>query len=183
MDQDSGFYSLSSKGLLFYTLVGLGLVVFQTTVMAWFIPGGFSPQLVIVLIFFLGIHAPILGGAVTVVCVGFIQDAAGGGMFGLSALIFLFIFFFTGIIRQKLDPTAPPYIVLSVFICVLGAGTITFMTLFLFDWPYEVTSMTCSASSFKLIVSSILTAVLGPLIYRILDFFRLQTGNRHERDA
>ncbi|MBF0528171.1 MAG: rod shape-determining protein MreD [Deltaproteobacteria bacterium] len=159
---------LSLRDALLFGLMGIGLLVFQTTVIAWVDPWGIGPDLCMILVIYSGLHLPITSGSTLVVGWGLLKDAAGGSILGFYAAIFLLIFLIANLTRQKLDPAAPWYQVLFIFLFVMTGGTLTLAALSFFDRPFDIlpTSITSPAAIF--LVSAIFTSLVGPLVFWVI---------------
>ena len=180
VEEEKGVQTLSVKGVVTAGLIGLGLAIWQTTIMSWYAPEGHGPNLVLVVVAYLGLFAPFTAGAVTVTLLGFIYDAAGGGILGLNAGVYLAAFLAAGLIRQKLDPTAPFYLVIFILAIAMGAGLLNFLALFILDWTIPLTPFTLDGTLAVFWVSSALTAVLGPFLFWFMTWVLPTSGNAGE---
>jgi hypothetical protein len=78
--------------LIFAAVVCLGLVVFQTTVMAELpIVKGFF-DLLVTFVVFLGLYRPAKESVPVILCVGFVMDSISAAPFGLYLTAYLWIF-------------------------------------------------------------------------------------------
>ena len=78
---------------LIFLLCAFLLAVFQSTLVSLIFPSFLKPDLMIVLVIFLGISFPLLSGAFLVLFCGLLQDTFSGGVLGLFVFIYLCLFF------------------------------------------------------------------------------------------
>ena len=76
-----------------FLLITFLLGILQSTLISLIFPSYLKPDLMIVLVIFLGTSFPLLPGAFLVLFCGLIYDAFSGGVLGLFAFIYLFLYF------------------------------------------------------------------------------------------
>jgi rod shape-determining protein MreD len=158
--------SWNYRTILLFAAIGMVFLVLQTTIGIWAGPSGHGPEFLIVLVIFLGLRAPLTRGAILSAGFGFFRDAAAGGIFGLSAGIFFVIFLVTHRARQRLDPTAPWYLAIFIFLTTLAAGGLSLLMLHLFGWGPPLWSLSYYGPAASLIKSSLFTTLVGlPLFW------------------
>lgn len=182
LEEEKGVQTLSVQGVVTTALIGLGLAVWQTTIQSWFAPGGHGPNLVLVVVVYLGLFGPFVAGSVAVTLLGFAYDTAGGGILGLNAGLYLAAFLLAGLIRQKLNPTAPMYLAIFLLAFGLGAGFLNWLTLFILDWSIPLTPLTLDGPLAVFLVSAVLTALLGPPLFWVLNLLLPKSGRGGEAD-
>ncbi|MEW6261527.1 MAG: rod shape-determining protein MreD [Thermodesulfobacteriota bacterium] len=166
---------LSWKGELFFSGVGVFLLMFQTTIQGWIDPWGFGPDLCLAVVIYTGLYTPLAASAALAVGLGFLKDATSGGVFGFYPGLFLIVSLAAGLARRKLDPAAPWYQVLIVFIFVLGAGGLTLAGLQFFGRPYNFLPSSWYSPAAALLISAVATALVGPLLFWMLDRVKPRT--------
>lgn len=76
-----------------FLLCAFLLTIFQSTLVSLIFPSFLKPDLMIVLVVFLGIYFPLLPGAFLVLFCGLLYDTFSGGTLGLFSLVYLCIYF------------------------------------------------------------------------------------------
>ena len=106
----------------------------------WYAPAGHGPNLVLVVVAYLGLFGPFVAGAVTVTLLGFIYDAAGGGSTGPQRR------FVPGRLSGGRTDSSETeshcsLSTWSIFILAfaLGMGLLNLLALFILDWPISLT--------------------------------------------
>lgn len=167
---------MSPVGLVFFFLVGVIFLVWETTIQTWITPRGFGPDLSLLYAIYMGLYTTATSGAALITLFGFLHDAGTGGFFGLHTGIFLFVFFTTFLLRQNMDPSAPWYLALFIWIFVVGAHALTMIVLYLLDRSLPIPQLSMTSPFIPFLVSSLMTAVIGPAIFWILGFIRIYGG-------
>lgn len=88
------------KGLILYLVVGLVFVLLQTTLLPRFLAPEFRPNLLLILIIFLGLSESYLRAAFMTLLLGALQDCFSGMTLGLYATVQLAVFL---VVRLMLD--------------------------------------------------------------------------------
>jgi rod shape-determining protein MreD len=78
---------------LIFLLSSLLLAIFQSTLVSLIFPAYLKPDLMLILVIFLGVSFPLLSGAFLVLFCGLLYDTFSGGPLGLFSFVYLFIFF------------------------------------------------------------------------------------------
>lgn len=78
---------------LIFLLSALLLTIFQSTLVSLIFPSYLKPDLMLILVVFLGVSFPLLPGAFLVLFCGLLYDTFSGGPLGLFSFVYLFIFF------------------------------------------------------------------------------------------
>jgi rod shape-determining protein MreD len=174
---------MSPRGLVFFFLVGVVFLVWETTAQTWISPRGFGPNLSLLYVIYMGLFTPLTSGAVIVTLFGFLYDGVTGGFFGLYTGIFLAVFFITALLRQQLDPSAPWYLALFIWIFVVGAYALTMIVLYLLDRSLPIPALSLTSPALPFLVSSGLTAIIGPPVFWVLGIFRIYGGALLEEES
>ena len=178
VEADARIQPLNRSGFIFIFFLGFFILIFQTTVARWYDISGWSPDLILIIALYLGLHAPITSGVFLTVALGFLRDTAAGGVFGLSPAVYLPLLFVSALARRKLDPSPPWYSSLFVLAAYLVAGLLQWGFLYTFGWPLPHLSLTWSGPLFPFLVSAVLGGILGPPCFWILGRMRPQGGDR-----
>ena len=87
---------------LIFLLSSFLLTIFQTTLVSLIFPSYLKPDLMLILVVFLGISFPPLPGAFLVLFCGLLYDTFSGGPLGLFSFVYLFIFFSLKLVARVL---------------------------------------------------------------------------------
>lgn len=173
---------LSFRGLVFFTLMGLVLLLWQNAIQPWLDPVGYGPDLFLVWVLYFGLNAPLASGAAIVTLLGFLNDAAGGRLFGLSPLIFMIIMFICHAVRQKIDPIPPWYLILFILGFVIVANGLTWLFLHILDKSFPLTPESFTSPTVVFFISAVMTSLVGPLLFYMMDVFRFISGIQEEKE-
>jgi rod shape-determining protein MreD len=170
---------LNAQDLFWMGAVGLGFLLWQTAVQPHYDPRGYGPDLFLLVIIYLGLKAPVTGGASLAVFLGLCGDAAGGGVFGFSSGLHLIMVLGLALIRQQADPTAPLYLPFFLLLFTLGAYAFSFLGLVMLDRPLPLFPTSASSPAVTSLVSAAATALFGSLAFWVFDLvFRYRSGAR-----
>jgi rod shape-determining protein MreD len=86
---------------LFLTF-GFTAVLLQTTLLRLATFGTVTPDLILVLVVYLGLHYQQAGGAAGAFCLGYLLDTFSGANFGVNAFATTFVFFFVYVLSRRL---------------------------------------------------------------------------------
>jgi len=81
---------------------GFTAVLLQTTLLRLATFGSITPDLVLVLAVYLGLHYQQAGGAAGAFCLGYLLDTFSGANFGVNAFAMTFVFFFVYVLSRRL---------------------------------------------------------------------------------
>jgi rod shape-determining protein MreD len=163
---------ISWKGAMFVIATGLIFTVGQSTVGAWGGPFGWGPDFGIILIMYLGLKVSEAPGAVLACAIGLFRDAAGSGVFGFQAGVFLILYLIVSQVRKKVDPAANYYLVLFIFSGALVAGALNWLLLQFLGAPLPALPVSKFSPTALFIFTVFLTAAVGPIVFRLLDRLR-----------
>lgn len=85
-----------------FLLIAFLLTLLQSTLISLIFPSHLKPDLMILLVVFLGIFFPPLSGAFLVLFCGLLYDTFSSGPLGLFAFVYLSIFFFLKVLAKVL---------------------------------------------------------------------------------
>jgi rod shape-determining protein MreD len=117
------------KGLLGYCLIGIGLLFLQSAVLPGLLPWQFKPDLLLVLIVYLGFQEASFKAGVATYLLGLLQDTFAGTCLGLYGLVFLILFLAVKGASGRLNAESP---VLLFFIVLCGTLLEAFILIFTF---------------------------------------------------
>ncbi len=155
---------------------GLILVIVQGSLSAVFGLSGFGPEWMLVLAIYVALRSELWVAVLAAFLLGFFRDAAGGFLLGLWQVTLIMITWLFYPFRGRLNFFSPLTLTPLIFILMLS-GYLFVMTpvMAILGWPSEKFN---PLSGF--LVSSLVTAVTGPLIFIFLDWL---TGNKERQDG
>ena len=180
-ETDGGVQTAPARAIIMMAVVGAVFFVFQTILHAWIGPFGYGPDIFLILILYLGLYAPFASGACLSAVLGFFIDA-GGGMLGFNAFIMYTLFLVIFVIRQNLDPSGPWFLTVFSFIFSLIANALAFCLLNIFGNSFFPDEFSWSNPFISAFISSLTTAAVCPLVFKLLDFAQVVCGVKSESD-
>lgn len=107
------------RGLIVYLLCGLLFMLLQTTIFPRFLPAGLRPDLLLILVIYLGLSESFLRAAFLTLLLGALQDVFCGTTLGLYATIQLIVFLSVRLFSDHLNIESRP-----LLLCLIAAGTL-----------------------------------------------------------
>lgn len=107
------------RGLVVYLLCGLFFMLLQTTIFPRFLPVELRPNLLLILVLYLGLSESFLRAAALTLLLGALQDVFSGSTLGLYATIQLTVFLSTRLFSDRLNIESRP-----LLLCLIAAGTV-----------------------------------------------------------
>ncbi|NIQ95783.1 MAG: rod shape-determining protein MreD [Desulfuromonadales bacterium] len=159
--------------LTIYFLLGLLFMLLQTTIIPWVVPALFKPDLLLILVIYIGLGEPLLRGAALTYLLGMLHDVFAGSYLGLYGLVFLVLFLAARGAMRWFDTENSPLLLAMVFFGTLLKGGLVIFVLGLFAdagqvWPLVLknlpTQAFASLVAAMLILSGLsrLQRMLGP---------------------
>jgi rod shape-determining protein MreD len=156
-------------------VTGFGLLV-QTTLFHA-LPFGFhpSPDILVIVCVFLGLHRHSVGGALGAFVLGYLQDAASGNPVGLNAFGMVVVFVLVYLTCRSLwvDNAVSKVVLVFLASCVKAVAVLAVSSLFgtfSGEWGPALSSM---------LINSAIAAAIAPPVFALLGAARLP----EERDA
>ena len=173
---------ISWKGAVFVIAAGLAFTVGQSTVGAWGSPFGWGPDFSLILIMYLGLNVSETPGAALACAIGLFRDAAGSGVFGFQAGVFLILYLIVSQVRKKVDPSAYFYLVFFIFSGTLAAGALNWLLLQFLGTPLPALPESKFSPAALFIITTFLTAAVGPVVFWLLDRLRPREFEKTDRE-
>ncbi|MCA1797386.1 MAG: rod shape-determining protein MreD [Desulfuromonadaceae bacterium] len=148
--------------LLFFPLSTL-LLVIQTTLWTMFLPQVPCPNTTLLITLYLGFQAPLLGGGLCALALGFLLDVFSGVTFGFHGMILLAIFIFTAGFGRQLNGDNPLTLPLATIIGSAAFAFISVLILLLFSDRDQVWLQILSSIPLQIGVNLAAVIVLRPL--------------------
>jgi hypothetical protein len=153
---------------LFLPLMGLFLVVFQTSVLDLFFMGDIGVELSLVLVIYAGFRMSILHGALLSFLLGFFLDCMMGSISGLFTLLYVCIFFTSVLVSMRVYAEQMSLIMIFTFLCAIFEG----LSIVLFyRVMYDINMFGNIIRVF--LPQALVVGVLSPLFFKLLTFFEV----------
>ncbi len=107
------------KGFFLHLLCGLIFMLLQTTIFPRFLPPEMRPNLLLILVIYLGLSESFLRAAFLTLLLGALQDVFSGMTLGLYATVQLAVFLLIRLFSGRLNVESR-----RLLLCLTGAGTI-----------------------------------------------------------
>lgn len=179
---DVRLQSPSWKGHVFFLVAGLLFSLYKTTVQSWWDPFGFGPDPVLILVIYLGFQVPFFSGFILVTVIGFIHDAGGGGILGLHPGVYQVVYWLATLMRLRVDPVSPVYIIPLVFGFALVSGLMTAAAFYMFEERnvFGFSAWTDPAAVF--LVSAGTDGLAAPIVFGLLNLFRPRSEDQMDKE-
>ena len=115
--------------LFIFLLTAFLLTLVQSTLISLVFPSYLKPDLMILLVIFLGISFPLLPGAFLVLFCGLLYDTFSGGSLGLFAFVYLCIFFSLKVLAKILILGETPIFRIILVAVLMSLQSILLMVL------------------------------------------------------
>jgi len=112
-----------------FILLGFICVIFQSTLLGYFGPGGLRIELLIILLTYLAIHHSLTQGCFSVALFGYFYDLNSAAPFGLHALTLMTCFVLLHLVRNHLLIQGPAFCVSLVAFMVVLHDTVQILFL------------------------------------------------------
>ena len=152
------------RAVVLFTLCAVGALLLQTTVLPHAIFGRGTPDLLLIMCVYLGLHQHTVGGALGAFLLGYLQDAVSGTVLGLNAFGMSLVFTTVYLTSRRLwvDNTISKIVV--VF-CASVLKTLAILGLVVVFLSLEDL---WQAILQYLLVEALLAAVLSPAVFSLL---------------
>ncbi len=170
--------------LSLYGIVGLAVVVAQTTVLALPLFQGIFYDLVVPMVIFFRLNLPRRKSVILVLVIGFVMDLFSGGQFGLHLSIYFWILVVVKGVSNYFDVQGSMFRSMLIALCVLAENLI----LFVFSVIPGAVAPVLACRIGPVVWQTILAAVTGPAIVTGLEKVHGRTqavrldGDRHRHN-
>jgi len=93
---------------------GILFVLLQTTIMPLFLEPDWRPNLILILVLYLGVSSDLLRAVVGGILLGAIQDSFCGSVLGLYVVVYLVVILVAQLLSGQLNAESPPLLLLLV---------------------------------------------------------------------
>lgn len=146
------------------TLTILSVLILQITVLPAFLADPFKPNLVLIVVVWLGLKASPYWGALISYLLGISLDAASGVCFGMNGLSSMLIFFVLQNISNRLYTDSRYLMTLAVFVATIATGVMHLMLMALFSVSDGIYATLLAA----LFPHSIVNALIASVVFNRL---------------
>jgi rod shape-determining protein MreD len=144
------------------TLVIVSALLCQVTLFPAFLEDPFQPNLLIILVAYLGLRLPThLLAALGAFLLGLVQDSVSGLYLGLCAFSYLAIFLLLGKISDRLYTDNRYLIILVVFLTTIASGLLNLLLLLIFSASQGIYATLVPA----LIPQALVNALVASLLF------------------
>jgi rod shape-determining protein MreD len=153
------------RAVALFTLVALLAVVLQTTVLPVLRIGRETPDLLLIICVYLGLHQHSMFGAVGAFLLGYLQDAFSGGVIGLNAFGMCLVFTAVYLTSRRLwvDNALSKVVLVFLASVVKTAAILALVAVFM-----SVEGLWRTILSY-LLIDAALAAVLSPAVFAVLS--------------
>jgi len=159
--------------LLVYFGFGLVFLLLQATVIPWLLPSYLKPDLLLILLIYLGLNENFRSGAILAYLLGCLLDVFAGHYLGLNGFVFLAIFFAARVAVRWFNTESSMLLVTMVFWGALAEGGLVMFALGVFAeagdvWPVVLMYLfpraisSCMVAEGLLLLLNLLQRRLGP---------------------
>jgi len=114
-------------------IIVFAALILQITIFPRYLSDPFHPDLLLIIVSFLGLRSASLAGGVAAFSLGLLHDCFSGIYFGLNGFSYLCIFLLLNKISDHLYTDSRYLMVLTVFLSTIATGLINMLLLFIFS--------------------------------------------------
>jgi len=146
------------------TLTAVTAFLLQTTLLPWLLLGRATPDLLLIICVYLGLHRHTAGGATGAFLLGYLEDAFSGTMVGVNSFGMTVVYLVVYLTSRRLwvDNTLSKIVVVFAASLVKTAAVVVLVAVFLSieDWGQGFTG--------RLLLQGALAAALSPAVFAVL---------------
>ena len=157
--------------MIYYLLLPilmLLLVIAQITILDLFSLGGISIEISLLVVIYAGFHLDALRGGILSLLLGFFLDCLTSAIFGIYMFLYVFIFFLSTIVSEKVYAGKPTLIATFAALCTLLEG-VALVLLYWFIFGANI----LYAIPKIFVPQAILIGVLSPLFFGLFERFEV----------
>jgi len=165
------------KRIAYFLFLGFFLVLLQVSVLPHLLPDHLKPDLLLLLVLYLGLTATWLRGGLWSWYLGCLEDVFAGSDFGLFGITFLLLFLAVRAGSARFNTESPILLLLLAFVATFCKGALLSSLLLLFSdagrqWPVLLAVM---------LPEALLNSLFALLLLKVVQLLRRRTdrgGNR-----
>ena len=161
---------MNGRPALLFGAVAIGALLLQTTVLPFAALGRATPDLLLIMCVYLGLHQHTVGGAIGAFSLGYLQDAFSGSVAGLNAFGMCLVFTVVYLTSRRLwvDNTISKIAVVFLASVLKTVAILVLVALFL-----SIEGLWRTMLSY-LLIEAVLAALLSPAVFAVLAHTQLQ---------
>ena len=161
---------MKGRPALLFGAVAIGALLLQTTVLPFAALGRATPDLLLIMCVYLGLHQHTVGGAIGAFSLGYLQDAFSGSVAGLNAFGMCLVFTVVYLTSRRLwvDNTISKIAVVFLASVLKTVAILVLVALFL-----SIEGLWRTMLSY-LLIEAVLAALLSPAVFAVLAHTQLQ---------
>ena len=161
---------MNGRPALLFGAVAVGALLLQTTVLPLAAIGRATPDLLLIMCVYLGLHQHTVGGAIGAFSLGYLQDAFSGSVAGLNAFGMCLVFTVVYLTSRRLwvDNTVSKIAVVFLASVLKTVAILVLVALFL-----SIDGLWQTMLSY-LLIEAVLAALLSPAVFALLARTQLQ---------
>ena len=161
---------MKGRPALLFGAVAIGALLLQTTVLPLAAIGRATPDLLLIMCVYLGLHQHTVGGALGAFSLGYLQDAFSGSVAGLNAFGMCLVFTVVYLTSRRLwvDNTISKIAVVFLASVLKTVAILVLVALFL-----SIEGLGRTMLSY-LLIEAVLAALLSPAVFALLAHTQLQ---------
>lgn len=150
--------------VVLFTLCAISALLLQTTILPLAAIGHATPDLLLIMCVYLGLHQHSVGGAVGAFFLGYLQDTFSGSVLGLNAFGMCLVFTVVYITSRRLwvDNAISKVVVVFLASVLKTVAIVLLVTLFLAVEGLWQTMLR------YLVIEAVLAAMLSPAVFAVL---------------
>lgn len=160
--------------LLIYFGCGLLFLLLQSTVIPWLLPSYLKPDLLLILLIYVGLNEKFRSGALLAYVLGCLLDVFTGHYLGLYGFVFLALFFATRIAVKWFNTESSMLLVTMVFWGTLVEGALVIFALGLFAEAGELYALILV----QLFPRAIVSCLVAEALLLLLNWLQRRLGPR-----
>ena len=155
---------MKGRPALLFGAVAIGALLLQTTVLPLAAIGRATPDLLLIMCVYLGLHQHTVGGAIGAFSLGYLQDAFSGSVAGLNAFGMCLVFTVVYLTSRRLwvDNTISKIAVVFLASVLKTIAILVLVALFL-----SIEGLWRTMLSY-LLIEAVLAALLSPAVFAVL---------------
>ncbi|OEU73744.1 MAG: rod shape-determining protein MreD [Desulfuromonadales bacterium C00003093] len=164
------------RGFVFYLAIGLLAALAQTSFLPLFFPPGLRPDLLLVLVIYLGLSEHMLRAVLLVLLLGGIQDSFSGTSLGLYVFVYLAVLLQVRLLSEHLNVESPPLLLLLIAGGTLVQDLLLAFCLTIFADVGSVVHILLPSFPLHVFVNLVAAAIGLFFILRIRPLFGFRSG-------
>ena len=164
------------RGFFLFLFTGIFFVLLQSSVLPLFFSPNWRPNLILILILYLGLSENLSRAVIAGLLLGAIQDSFCGPSLGLYVSVYLVIVLATRLVAEQLNAESPPLLILLIAAGTLLQNLLIGFYLTVFAEAAPVLHILLPAIPKQILANMIFAAILLFLLLRFQCFFGYRSG-------